>query len=253
MRFEVIAETDIGNVKDTNQDSVLVKHASTPSGEVLMACMCEGMGGLSRGELASATVIRAFNAWFEKMLPYDLVEPDLHVIGSKWTLLLKELNVKIMKFGLANRGNLGTTFTGMLFIGDEYMIVHIGDSRAYYLGSELRLLTEDQTYVQREINRGNMTPEQAKTDPKRNMLLQCVGASRSIEPVVIYGKTEKGAYMLCSDGFRHEISTREMYESLNPVNLINKNAMHSNCRYLIDLVKSRKERDNISVILIKTE
>ncbi|MBQ6574810.1 MAG: serine/threonine-protein phosphatase [Lachnospiraceae bacterium] len=253
MRFEVIAETDIGNVKDTNQDSVLVKHASTPSGEVLMACMCDGMGGLSRGELASATVIRAFNAWFEKMLPYDLVEPDLHVIGSKWTLLLKELNVKIMKFGLANRGNLGTTFTGMLFIGDEYMIVHIGDSRAYYLGSELRLLTEDQTYVQREINRGNMTPEQAKTDPKRNMLLQCVGASRSIEPVVIYGKTEKGAYMLCSDGFRHEISTREMYESLNPVNLINKNAMHSNCRYLIDLVKSRKERDNISVILIKTE
>ena len=59
--------------------------------------------------------------------------------------------------------------------------------------------------------------------------------------------------MLCSDGFRHEISPKEIYESLNPVNLVNKNAMHSNCKYLIDLVKSRKERDNISVILVKAE
>lgn len=59
--------------------------------------------------------------------------------------------------------------------------------------------------------------------------------------------------MICSDGFRHEITEAEMYESLNPVNFINKNAMHSNAKYLIDQVKSRRERDNISVVLIKAE
>ena len=59
--------------------------------------------------------------------------------------------------------------------------------------------------------------------------------------------------MLCSDGFRHEISDVEMYESLNPINLMNKDAMHNNARYLIEQVKSRQEKDNISVILIKVE
>ena len=65
------------------------------------------------------------------------------------------------------------------------------------------------------------------------------------------GILKKGAYMICSDGFRHEISEAEMYESLNPINFVNKNAMHSNARYLIEQVKQRKERDNITVVLIK--
>ena len=59
--------------------------------------------------------------------------------------------------------------------------------------------------------------------------------------------------MLCSDRFRHEITEAEIYESLNPINFMNKNAMHNNAKYLIEQVKSRQERDNISVILIKAE
>ena len=57
--------------------------------------------------------------------------------------------------------------------------------------------------------------------------------------------------MLCSDGFRHEVTEAEMYESLNPINLMNKNAMHSNAKYLIEQNKKRNEKDNISVLLIK--
>jgi serine/threonine protein phosphatase PrpC len=98
-----------------------------------------------------------------------------------------------------------------------------------------------------------MTLEQAKTDKRRNLLLQCVGASRTVDPQIICGTAEKGAYMLCSDGFRHEITEAEKYESLNPINFMSKNAMHSNAKYLIEQVKSRQERDNISVVLIKAE
>ena len=253
MHFIATADSDIGNTKSTNQDSVLVEHARTPKGEILMAIICDGMGGLSKGELASATVVRAFKTWFEQVLPAELVDPDMQVIGNKWSLLLKELNVRIMEYSSGTRGNMGTTFTGMLFIGDAYLIAHVGDTRAYYIGNGLQQLTEDQTYVHREIVRGTMTAAQAKVDPKRNMLLQCIGASKNVEPALYYGKTNPGAYMICSDGFRHEISSKEIYESLNPVNLVNKNAMHSNCRYLINLVKSRRERDNISVLLVKTE
>lgn len=72
-----------------------------------------------------------------------------------------------------------------------------------------------------------------------------------LEPEVYIGTQEKGAYMLCSDGFRHEITEKEMLESLNPVNLVNKKTMQSNAKYLIELNKQRNEKDNISVILIK--
>ena len=255
MRFIVTADTDVGISKSTNQDSVLVKHASYDGGEVLMAIVCDGMGGLAKGELASATVIRAFSAWFDKELPYELENLDMQVIGSKWEQMLLALNYQIMEYGqgLGKNVSIGTTFSGILFVNDAYVIVHVGDSRIYYIGSSMEQMTEDQTFVAREVARGNMTPEQAKVDKRRNLLLQCIGASKNVRPQILFGTAKQGAYMICSDGFRHEVTERELYESLNPINLFNKVAMHSNVRFLIDLVKSRRERDNISVVLIKAE
>lgn len=253
MRYTATADTDIGISKSTNQDSVLIKHASTDIGEVLMAIICDGMGGLAKGELASATVIREFSRWFDEELPFELEHLDLQVIGGKWALMLKDLNLKILEYGASQNTSLGTTFSGILFVGNQYVIAHVGDTRVYQIGSSLNQLTTDQTFVAREISRGTMTPEQAKKDKRRNLLLQCVGASKAVEPQVIYGTAERGAYMLCCDGFRHEITEAEMYESLNPINFMNKNAMHSNAKYLIELIKSRNERDNISVVLIKAE
>ena len=253
MRYTATADTDVGISKSTNQDSVLIKHASTDIGEVLMAVVCDGMGGLAKGELASATVIREFARWFDEDLPFELDNLDMQVIGGKWSLMLKDLNLKILEYGTEHGTSLGTTFSGILFVGNQYVIAHVGDTRVYQIGSSLNQLTTDQTFVAREISRGTMTAEQAKTDKRRNLLLQCVGASKTVEPQVICGMVERGAYMLCSDGFRHEITDAEMYESLNPINFMNKNAMHSNARYLIEQVKSRNEKDNISVVLIKAE
>lgn len=253
MHFTIAVDTDVGITKDTNQDSVLVKYGKCPRGELLMAIVCDGMGGLSKGELASATVVRSFSKWFDEELPYELEDPDLRVIGGKWAFMLKDLNLFILAHAQKENITMGTTFTGILFIDEQYMITHVGDTRVYHIGKGVEQLTKDQTYVGREISRGNMTPEQAKTDKRRNMLLQCVGASDTLEPEVIVGEIEKGAYLLCSDGFRHEIADTEIYESLNPVNLFNKEAMYSNVKYLVELVKQRKEKDNISAILIKAE
>ena len=138
-------------------------------------------------------------------------------------------------------------------INDLYLIVHVGDTRVYQIGDVLKQLTTDQTYVAREISRGNMTPEQAKTDKRRNMLLQCIGASRMVEPEVIMGRVQNGVYMLCSDGLRHEVTEDELYQTLCPNVLSNKEMMRNNARALIDLVKERKEKDNISIVVIKAE
>ena len=252
MRFIVTSDTDVGTVKNTNQDSVLVKHAIyNNDNEVLMAIVADGMGGLSKGELASATVIRRFAKWFEQELPLELKNIDMNIIGAKWILMLKTLNSEILEYGKKTKESLGTTFSALLCINEQYLIVHIGDSRVYKINSSIKQITTDHTFVAREIAKGTMTPEQAMKDKRRNLLLQCVGASKIVDPEMLCGTIEKGAYMICSDGFRHEITEEEMYESLNPVNLINKNAMHSNSKYLIEQVKTRGERDNISVILIK--
>lgn len=253
MQFVATADTDIGIAKDTNQDSVLVRHAKCSKGEVLLAIICDGMGGFSKGELASATVIKEFARWFEEDLSHELENLDMQVIAGKWCLMLKDLNVRIHEYGKLRNISIGTTFTGILFVDDKYLIVHVGDTRVYYIQSTLSQLTTDQTFVAREIRRGTMTREQAKTDKRRNLLLQCIGASDIVEPEVVYDVCKKGAYMLCSDGFRHEISEKEIYESLQPKNLLNKKVMHSNVLYLIDQVKKRQEKDNISVVLIKAD
>lgn len=251
MHYMATADTDIGIKKQTNQDSILIKHGQCEKGEILLAVICDGMGGLKKGEVASATVVKKFSEWFDSELPFELKNLDMNIIADKWSLLLKDLNLKIAEYGQQDGIRLGTTFTGVLFIDDQYLAVHVGDTRLYQLDSGLKQLTTDHTFVAREIRRGNLTVEQAKKDKRRNMLLQCVGASERIEPEILTGTVQQGAYMLCSDGFRHEISESEIYESLNPVNLINKEAMHNNVKYLIEQVKKRNEKDNISAVLVK--
>lgn len=253
MQFAAIADTDVGMAKQINQDSILIKHAAAFGGEILMAMVCDGVGGLSRGELASATVIRAFAKWFEEELPLELPCPDMRVIGEQWTLLLKNLNTKILEYGTSIYESLGTTCTAALFAGEECLVIHVGDTRMYHIGTSVSQMTEDQTFVAREVLRGTMTREEAGMDKRRNMLLQCVGAAKVLEPQVICETAQRGAYLLCSDGFYHEITKTELYCSLNPVNLRTKEGMHANVRGLIHQVKMRGETDNISAVLIKAE
>lgn len=253
MQFIGTAITDVGISKKSNQDSVCVKIAETKKyGQVAMAVLCDGMGGLDKGELASATVIKAFSNWFENELPKQINKLSWKQLSSDLEKLAKEQNYIIGQYGNELGVSLGTTLTAMLVIDGKYLIIHVGDSRAYSISDGVEQLTEDQTFIHREIKAGRMTAEEAKTHPKRNMLLQCVGASRNVEPDIIIGKIKKNSvYMFCSDGFRHVLTNEEIYESFNPTNLTDTKAMEQNSRYLIDLVKSRNEKDNITVALLK--
>lgn len=253
MNFLTAYHTDVGLTKETNQDSICIKLAKTNIGNVLMAIICDGMGGLEKGELASATVIRRFCYWFDNELPMMLEDFKMDRVKYSFDNMISELNEKIAMYGKERSVSLGTTLTVMFFAQDEYMIAHVGDSRAYEISNNVIVLTEDQTVVGREVRRGRMTMEQAKTDPRRNVLLQCIGASSTVVPDYIKDTTKKGAvYMLCSDGFRHVISSEEMYMALNPNVCTSEDAIKMQALQLVELNKQRKERDNISVIVIKT-
>ena len=176
------------------------------------------MGGLAKGELASATVISAFENWFVKELPITIqngYEPA--IIKNRWKSIIIEKNEAIAAYGRSINVHLGTTLTAMLIVNDRYIAVNVGDTRAYELSNELKQITKDQTVVAREIERGNLTPEEAEQDSRRNVLLQCIGASRIVVPDYFEGKVKEGnAYLLCSDGFRHEISEEEISAELYP-------------------------------------
>ena len=186
MRFEIAADTDRGIVKETNQDSLLVKCFSTCKGDMAFAVLCDGMGGLSKGELASATVVRAFDRWSDEQLP-ELCKssnPDIDslILERQWDEVIQQQNEKIKAYGKAHAVNMGTTVVALLVTQKAYYIINVGDSRIYSLSDHIERLTTDQTYVQREIMNGNMTQEQAMKDPRRNVLLQCVGASAEVKP-----------------------------------------------------------------------
>lgn len=253
MAFQVAYHTDIGIKKKTNQDGLLLKTAKTLQGEVGLFVICDGMGGLSHGELASATVIRGMSDWFDNNLPEllesDMMEKEIPVMLEK---RVRELNAKILGYGEASNIKLGTTITALFILFSQYFIIQIGDSRAYSINDQLLKLTEDQTLVERELQRGNITAEQARIDPRRNVLLQCVGATKDINVVITSGEVKTGTlYMLCTDGFYHEINDNEMLTNLNPQNFNGEAKMKDKIVELVDLAKERQETDNISVLLAK--
>ncbi len=254
MNFLTAVHTDIGIKKSTNQDSALILEAQSDIGNVLLTVICDGMGGLANGEVASAAIIREFEKWFKNQLPYIItIQNPKDRIFSSWEKIALSCNDKIADYGKRQGVAMGSTLIAALFLGESYYIINIGDSRVYCLTDNVYRLTKDQTFVQREIDMGRMTPEEARVSPQRNVLLQCIGASNIIEPDFISGKLEKNqVYMLCSDGFRHIISDAEIYERLNPQILVDEKVMKDNAVYLTELNKYRKELDNITVALVKT-
>lgn len=254
MNFIISATTDIGLTKSTNQDSLSVMTLNTPQGRMVFAILCDGMGGLEKGEVASASVIQAFRKWVTTQLPQLCGAPlEDAVIRSQWEAIITEQNRTIQAYGARNGVRLGTTAVVMLLTQNRYYILNVGDSRAYELMDGLRQLTSDQTFVAREVALGHMTPEQAERDSRRNVLLQCVGASESVYPEMFFGTSQENAvYMLCSDGFRHEITPEEIWQMLQPQVLLDEYTMQQNSAALIELNKQRQERDNISLLLVRT-
>ena len=254
MNFIISANTDIGIAKDTNQDSLSVMVLNTPQGKMAFSILCDGMGGLAMGEVASAAAINAFRRWVYEELPKLCYAPLEDVtIRTQWEKIIQEQNQLIKTYGARQGIRLGTTVVAALLTQNRYYILNVGDSRAYEITGGLRQITSDQTFVAREIALGHMTPEEALVDPRRNVLLQCVGASERVYPDMFFGDVQPGTvYMLCSDGFRHEITPQEIYEKLQPVRMTDEETMRRSAWELVELNKQRRERDNISVALIKT-
>ena len=253
MRFLTAAYTDIGIKKKVNQDAFCLFTASAGAQNIAFGVVCDGMGGLKMGELASSFLINAFVDWFERVFPEEIKTGyDAERITAEWSEIIRSQNELIMSYGKEQGVLMGTTVTAVLLYGSDYIAIHVGDSRLYRLNKAIEQVTEDHSLVALEVKQGKITAEQAKTDSRGNILLQCVGASQTVTPQVVTGQAQNNdVFLICSDGFRHLISEEEIFGVLAPELLTDEQIMRTSIIDLININKSRGEADNITSVLIK--
>ena len=189
------------------------------------------------------------NYWLEVAAKQK--KDNVPILPTRGNILSSE-NEGLLYYGKEHGIYLGTTITAILLVGRKYFVCHVGDTRLYKISSsKIRRLTNDHTVIAKEIAEGRLNDVDARRDPRRNVLLQCIGATEDVEPDMFCGEVVKGdILLLCSDGFRHEISEKEI---LNTLLKCDNTGLNKGLRKLIDLNLKRKEHDNISAALIKIQ
>lgn len=231
------AYTDVGIKKKVNQDAVILKVAGTVSGKLAFAAICDGMGGLQQGEVASEMLCLSYEQWFRQELPLFLKGgKDICYFQTTLEQTTRNADARMKQYGRQHGIRMGTTATMLLVVEDKYYIFHVGDTRVYRItDSDINQLTTD--HICRE---------------RQNVLLQCVGASPELHPEVLHGEIgEQATFLLCSDGFRHKVEKKEFFQLLNPLAVQSEEAMQNHLHILTERNKARGETDNISAIALK--
>lgn len=253
MEYIIAACSDIGIEKKTNQDALSARVFKVNGEKAAFAVLCDGMGGLTQGEIISATLVEAFMLWLVSALENsELINVKIESIVRMWNKVITAENKKIIEFSKKQKQSMGSTIVAFLMIGSDYYIMNVGDSRVYMISTGIKQITHDHSFVSAEISAGRMTVEEAEKDPRRNVLLQSVGMNDSIRPEYYYGKVSKDTcFLLCSDGLVHKLSLLELDEAFSPAKNLNKETMQFGIQNMIEIAKKRKETDNISGVVIK--
>ena len=245
--------TDAGLVKSMNQDSLSVKVVNSPHGKIVFALVCDGMGGLEHGELASKETILAMNRWFTGPFAGLVAEDHVteNIIYEQWKEEVTQVNERLLVYAEAQGISMGTTLTALLLYRGHYYFCHVGDSRIYKVADRMVQVTSDHTLVATEVELGYLTKEQALADPRRSVLLQCVGSSERVEPQLGQGYIpDNVTFILSSDGFVHVLKEEEMYQYFEPGHIHDKEQLMEICKEATQAVLERGERDNVTVIAI---
>ena len=250
MKFCSAYYSDTGK-KETNQDSLLFIQSCQPQGdEIVLAVICDGVGGLKRGERASAEAVKAFRSWFHDRIENLYYQENLvAVLFNEWDKLIQSLHSSMKEDSEKAGFRSGTTVEAVLFMKNQYYICHVGDCRTYIVSDTITQLTTDHTVVQRELTEGRLTLQQAQKDPRQSLLLQCVGAGKAVKPDFLHGEVQSHqSSLICCDGFRRRVTDDEIKHLCRYST--NEKKLRQSLEEVTRLCKKRKETDNITGILI---
>ncbi|MET8604985.1 PP2C family serine/threonine-protein phosphatase [Streptomyces rubiginosohelvolus] len=191
-----------GMIREGNEDSGY-------AGPRLLA-IADGMGGQAAGEVASSEVIST-------LVPLDDDVPGSDLLTSLGTAVQQANDqLRVMVEEDPQLEGMGTTLTALLWTGQRLGLVHVGDSRAYLLrDGVLTQITQDHTWVQRLVDEGRITEEEATTHPQRSLLMRALGSGDHVEPDLSIREVRAGdRYLICSDGLSGVVSHQTMEETL---------------------------------------
>ncbi|MGI9171296.1 MAG: PP2C family protein-serine/threonine phosphatase [Candidatus Nanopelagicus sp.] len=234
-QFNSFAQTDLGLVRDGNEDSALTA--------ANLIAVADGMGGHAGGEVASSIAV---NALF-KLQP---LLADENIDGeSKDDLFLNithEIDHQSLEKSKSNPdlSGMGTTLTALNISGENLELLHIGDSRCYrYRGNKLEQLSYDHTVMQELLDQGRLTPEEVIDHPQRSLLTQALRGDSGIDPILVSYEIKKDdKYLLCSDGLTNVLSDYEISK------IIEANEIDQVVPALIAEVRAKGAPDNVTII-----
>lgn len=234
--MKITAQTDVGQDKTTNEDAI----ETASFGATHLLVVADGMGGHAAGdvasEIATTTISEVVSTAIEQeRTDYEAILDE--AIGSANDAILDETD------DTAGQRSMGTTVVATIIEDGEAVIGNVGDSRAYTVGDELTQITVDQSFVQELIDQGEITPEEAKTHPQRNVLSQALGTEETVDPD-FYTQQVEQHLLLCSDGLTEEVSEESILSTVTESEGIDTAADR-----LIQSANDNGGSDNISVIL----
>lgn len=235
--------TDTGNVRAQNQDY----YAITPIGEsALLAVVCDGMGGAKSGNVASRLACEVFTEEILRSYKKDMTMSEVErVLRSAVNLA----NVSVFEHSQLSEEfkGMGTTMVAVFLREQEALVINIGDSRAYYIDLDgIRCVTTDHSVVQYMVARGELTAEQAKTHPSKNLITRAIGPADRVLADVFALTVNKGDYfLLCSDGLSNQMADQEiLFEVAHGVR------QDDCCQRLLEIAKERGAPDNVTGVLV---
>jgi PPM family protein phosphatase len=248
--LEIIVRTDTGRVRGHNEDSVF---ANAPLG---LAILADGMGGYNAGEVASGMATTLLSSGFEAAFNQKPLHEFDATSGQSYAhrLMRKEIaasNVAI--FQAAERqpqyAGMGTTLVTALFHNDQVTVAHIGDSRLYCLrGEQFSQLTRDHSLLQEQIDRGLITPKNARRSQNKNLVTRALGVDPVVDTEIHdYPVLPGDIYLLCSDGLNDMLEDEEIHLTLQSL----ASNLELAALQLIQKANNNGGRDNISVVLVK--
>ena len=234
--------TDLGNVRQQNQDYYEILSLE---GQRTLLVVCDGMGGAKSGNVASKLATEVFVGEVRRTARPEMDAKQIEKMLRGAVELANRAVFEQSKVSSDFEG-MGTTLVAAFLTPELAVIANVGDSRAYIFDKEgIRFVTVDHSLVEMMVQRGDITREQAKNHPGKNLITRAVGTEAKVSADIYRQNLRPGdAILLCSDGLSNEMADQEiLFEVVHGVR------KEGCCQRLLDIAKGRGAPDNVTVVL----
>ena len=231
---------DIGRCRSVNQDYIFM--SEKPVGNLPnLFLVADGMGGHRAGDLASEYTVAMVREAEEKsmrQIPFQILRSAFQYANQKLIEKARESSAYT---------GMGTTLVAATVVEDTAYIVNVGDSRLYKVGETIEQITEDHSLVEEMVRMGEISREEARNHPDKNIITRAIGVADTVEPDYFDTKLQKGeCLLLCSDGLSNMIKDSQIRAIL-----ARRESLQAGAKELVDTANENGGRDNIAVVLIE--